>query len=210
MVAFNNMLFAHGISNILERDTDIKIVDTLRADTMCTPERLENSNPDVILVDFTTLYNAFSNIDTNKYGFILLDTNCGTDILVSAILTKNLKGVLLCDATPELLKKCIRVVANGEVWIDKTTVKNLLFGINALKKTKAAALSNREKEIVTLIGQGYRNKEIANKLYISEPTVKTHLQHIFQKLDVNNRSQLITFAIKNHEISSYFSDRAHK
>jgi DNA-binding NarL/FixJ family response regulator len=59
---------------------------------------------------------------------------------------------------------------------------------------------------VTLIGQGYRNKEIANKLYISEPTVKTHLQHIFQKLGVKNRSQLITFAIKN----SYFSTRAHK
>jgi len=51
--------------------------------------------------------------------------------------------------------------------------------------------------VVGLVGQGYRNREIAEKLCISEPTVKTHLQRIFHKLDIQNRPQLITFAIKN-------------
>jgi DNA-binding NarL/FixJ family response regulator len=207
MIAFNNMLFAKGVCNILESFDDMKIVDVLNAGTKCSQERLESLDPDVVLVDFTTLYNAFPEADTTRTGFVLLDTDCGTDIIVSAILTKKLSGVLLCDATPALLEKAVRAVAKGEVWIDKTTVKNLLYGINAIKKTRTAELSNREKEIVTLIGEGYRNKEIASKLCISEPTVKSHLQHIFRKLDIKNRSQLITFAIKNYELTNFFKDR---
>jgi DNA-binding NarL/FixJ family response regulator len=182
LIAFNNMLFAKGVCNILESFDDMKIVDVLNAGTKCSQERLESLDPDVVLVDFTTLYNAFPE-------------------------TKKLSGVLLCDATPALLEKAVRAVAKGEVWIDKTTVKNLLYGINAIKKTRTAELSNREKEIVTLIGEGYRNKEIASKLCISEPTVKSHLQHIFRKLDIKNRSQLITFAIKNYELTNFFKDR---
>jgi DNA-binding NarL/FixJ family response regulator len=208
IIAFNNMLFAKGVCNLLESDDVIKVVDVLEAGTKCSSEKLESVKPDVVLVDFTTLYNAFSDTDTSKTGFILLDTDCGRDNIVSAILKKKLKGVLLSDATPTLLKKGIKAVAKGEVWIDKTTVKTLLYGINALKKTKTATLSNREKEIVALIGQGYRNKEIASKLFISEPTVKTHLQRIFKKLDIKNRSQLITFAIKNHDITNLFNTSA--
>jgi DNA-binding NarL/FixJ family response regulator len=207
IIAFNNMLFAKGVCNILENVDDIKIVDVLKAGAKCSQERLESLNPDVVLVDFTTLYNAFPNAEMTRTGFVLLDTDCGTDIIVSAILTKKLSGVLLSDATPALLTKAVRAVAKGEVWIDKTTVKNLLYGINAIRKTQTAGLSNREREIVALIGEGYRNKEIASKLCISEPTVKSHLQHIFRKLDIKNRSQLITFAIKNQELASFFRDR---
>jgi DNA-binding CsgD family transcriptional regulator len=57
--------------------------------------------------------------------------------------------------------------------------------------------------VVGLVGQGYRNREIAEKLCISEPTVKTHLQRIFQKLDIQNRPQLITFAIRNQAAESF-------
>lgn len=202
MIAFSNVLFSEGICNILEDDDAIKIVDILKPGTECPPEKLESTNADVILVDLPTLYNAFRNIDAGKKnGFILLDTDCGKDNIVSAILTKKLKGVLLNHATPSLLKKAIHAVSNGEVWMDKSTIKTILYGINALDKNMASSLSEKEKDIISLIGQGFRNKEIAVKLCISESTVKTHLHHIFQKLNVNNRSQLITFAIKNKDIS---------
>lgn len=203
MIAFSNLLFSDGICKLLDNDNAIKVVDILKPGIECSTEKTESLNPDVILVDLPTLYNAFRNIDTAKRNrFILLDTDCGRDNIVSAFLTKKLNGVLLSHTTPALLKKAIRAVSNGEVWVDKSTVKTILYGVNALDKNKTSSLSDREKAIVSLVGQGFRNKEIAVKLCISESTVKTHLHHIFQKLNIGNRSQLITFDIKNKDISS--------
>ncbi len=204
MIAFSNMLFAEGITRLLENDDGIDVVNILKVGTRCNDEAIKNVDPDVILVDFITLYNSFYNVDTSKQRFLLLDTACGKDNIVSAILTKKLSGVLLGQANTALLKKAIKAVAKGEVWIDKSTVKNLLYGINALNRDKSSVLTEREREIVSLIGQGYKNKEIAKRLHISEPTVKTHLCRIFQKLGIKNRSQLITYAIKHSDTVNFF------
>ena len=202
MVAFSNMLFSKGIEKILESDKTINVKVVLKTGSNCTDEELLRVNPDVVLVDFTTLYNAFpdqESVDNKK--FILIDTECGRDNIVTAILKKNLKGVLLGDSTPDQLKKAIKAVDKDEIWIDKTTVKNLLFGINALQKNKTAHLSEKEKEVVNLVSQGFTNKEAAKKLHVSEPTVKTHLNHIFRKLAIKNRAQLVTYAIKNQDVN---------
>jgi DNA-binding NarL/FixJ family response regulator len=202
MIACSNMLFSSGIAKILENDKIINVTEVLQAGTNCSDEQFEAINPDVVLVDFTTLYNAFSNHElVSKNKFILIDTDCGRDNIVSAILKKQLSGVLLGDSTAAHLKKAIKAVANDEIWIDKTTVKNLLYGVNALKKNKTAKLSEKEKEVVSLVSQGFTNKEAAKKLHISEPTVKTHLSHIFRKLAINNRTQLVTYAIKNQDVN---------
>ncbi|GMT42150.1 MAG: DNA-binding response regulator [bacterium] len=202
MIAFNNMLFATGVQYIIEKDNDIKIVELLKPGSTCTGERLETLDPNVILVDFTSLYNSFV-IDGSetRNNFILVDTDCGRENIVSAILTKKISGVLLGDTTQQLLIKSIKAVSKGEVWIDKSTVKNLLFGINALKNNRTAKLTDKEKEVVNLISQGFTNKEVGKKLHISEPTVKTHLYRIFRKLDIKNRAQLVTYAIKNQDVN---------
>lgn len=207
MLAFANMLFSEGIRRILEGDKDIAISEVLESGSECHVDRLVSLNPDVILTDFTTLYNTFPGIENSsrKFHFILLDTNCGRENLVTAILKKKISGVLLSNATPTLLKKSIRSVSKGEVWIDKQTFKDLLSGINAIDRDKTATLSDREKELVVLIGQGLRNKEIAQKLNISEPTVKSHLTRIFQKLNVKTRSELIGYAIKNNDMTGFFA-----
>jgi len=202
MVAFSNMLFSEGITRILENDNTINVKEILAAGSSCTDEKLNAVNPDVVLVDFTTLYNAFPNHESvNNRRFILIDTECGRDNIVTAILRKNLKGVLLGDSTPDQLAKAIKAVVKDEIWIDKTTVKNILYGINALQKDKTAHLSEKEKEVVNLVSKGYTNKEAAKKLHISEPTVKTHLNHIFRKLEIKNRAQLVTYAIKNQDVN---------
>jgi len=166
MVAFSNMLFSKGIAKILENDKTIKVKEILTTGTNCTDEKLTAVNPDVVLVDFTTLYNAFPNHESvNNRKFILIDTECGRDNIVTAILKKSLKGVLLGDCTPDQLKKAIKAVVNDEIWIDKTTVKNLLYGINALQKNKTARLSEKEKEVVNLVSQGYTNKTPHRRAY---------------------------------------------
>lgn len=197
MVAFSNAIFAEGVKRLLEGSEDIRVTEILKPG-VAAYKAVEAARPDIILVDFTTLYNVFGEAGpANGMRFILLDTFCGEDNIISAVITRGLKGVLMGNSTAPLLKKAIRAVAEGEIWLDKLNVKNLLTGLHALKKSAKAALSEREWEVVSLVGQGYRNREIAEKLCISEPTVKTHLQRIFHKLDIQNRPQLITFAIKN-------------
>ncbi|HBG46030.1 MAG TPA: hypothetical protein DDW94_03480 [Deltaproteobacteria bacterium] len=194
MVAFSNNLFSEGVTRLLDDVEDFE-TDYIFAGTELTPEDIASA--DVILTDFPTLYGAFQTLDPSRQnGFILLDTDCGKDNIISAIVTNGLKGVLLSQATLPVLKKAIRSVAAGDVWMDKATVNDLLWSVNKLKKDKGV-LSPKEKEIVALTGRGLRNREIAEKLRISEHTVKTHLHRIFKKLEITTRSQLITYSIRN-------------
>lgn len=196
LIAFSNRLFSEGIRKLLEGTGDIQVAGTVEPGAS-PREAMESLRPDCVLVDFTTLFNGFGDDGPASGRFILLDTRCGEENIVSAVLTKGLKGVLSAGSTPLLLKKAIRAVACGEIWLDKIEVKNILTGLHALKKAARPSLSEREWEVVSLVGQGFRNKEIALRLCISEPTVKTHLQRIFHKLDIQNRPQLITFALRN-------------
>jgi DNA-binding NarL/FixJ family response regulator len=202
MLAFSNRLFSEGIGKVLGDEKDIEIIEVLKPGGEYTLERWKALKPDVVLTDLTSLYNTFPEFKSGSdLPFILLDTNCGKENIVSAILKKKVSGVLLSDSDSVLLSKAIRAVAAGDTWIDKQTVKNLVYGINALTKENTATLTEREKGVVSLIGKGYRNKEIAQRLNISEPTVKTHLHRIFQKLNIRNRSELITYAIKKNDMA---------
>jgi DNA-binding NarL/FixJ family response regulator len=202
ILAFSNTLFSEGIRKMLDGDGDLSI-EILKDESEYPYERLETLKPDVILTDFVTLYNSFPELERNnkKFPCILIDTNCGRENLVTAILKKKISGILLNGSGIELLRKAVRSVANGEVWIDKQTFKSILNGVNSLSGDKMSALSGREREIVGLIGHGFRNKEIAQKLHISEPTVKSHLTRIFQKLNVRSRSELVSYAIKNNDMA---------
>lgn len=207
MLAFGNMLFAEGISRLLDGDKNISVIETFKPDAKCTAKELDSIAPDIILADFGTLYNSLPDLEKlrKKSRVILIDTNCGRDNLVTAILKKKLSGVLLGNSTAQQLKKAVQVVANGELWIDRNSFNDLLSGINALGNDKLSMMSGREKEVIALVGQGFRNKEIAGRLNISEPTVKAHLSRIFQKLNVRTRSELVSYAIKNNDMSNYIS-----
>ncbi len=205
MIAFSNMLFSEGISSLLENEKDITVAKIIDPGSKITAELWSSTAPDVVLVDFTTLYNGLTELEgvgaDKKHPFILLDTNCGKDNIISAVLKKRVSGVLPGHSDLKHLCKAIKAVANGDIWIDKATVKNLLHGIKALNDDQAATLTPREKGVVDLIEKGLRNKEIAQKLHISEPTVKTHLYRIFRKLNIKTRSELITYAIKKSNMS---------
>ncbi len=199
MIAFSNILFSEGVGRLLDDEEDIAVssLDFFDGDIY---KKIKISKPDVILVDFTALYNNFNNFEKGgENKFILFDTHCGEENIISAVLSKGIKGVIPGNTSTLLLKKAIRVVAGGEVWLDKETVKNLISGVNAVKENKVTNLSDREREIIALVSRGYKNKEIANNLFISEPTVKSHIYNIFRKLEIQNRPQLVAFAYKNFE-----------
>ena len=200
MLAFSNLLFSEGVARLLEDDKNFTVC--ILKDRKEPLKAIDAERPDVILLDIITLYNNLSDIKSNQQiKLILVDTGCGEENIMSAFVNRGLSGVLMNNASSALLKKAIVAVANGEIWMDNKTIKNLLSGINSLKnKGNEGKLSEREKEIVNLVSLGFRNKEIAQKLNISEPTVKTHMCRIFQKLNILNRHQLMALTLKNQSL----------
>ena len=118
-------------------------------------------------------------------------------------------GLVLKEKTAEVLIKAIEKVHAGEVWFDRLMIGNILKEIShsnsAVKArntgensdpeaAKIATLTEREREVSSLIGEGLKNKQIANRLFISETTVRHHLTSIFDKLGVSDRLELIMYA----------------
>jgi DNA-binding NarL/FixJ family response regulator len=120
-------------------------------------------------------------------------------------------GILSKDAAITLIEKSINKVYAGEIWLDSNTTAAVIRqfaspsdfptihggGGNGKSSRERAQLSTREREIIILIAQGYKNKEIAEKMFITEQTVKNHLHNVFDKLGVSDRLELALYAIHN-------------
>jgi DNA-binding NarL/FixJ family response regulator len=122
------------------------------------------------------------------------------------------QGIVLKQSATELLIKSIRKVHAGEIWLDSHTtaavMRQFATGADDLpaatvpssssRERERSLLSAREREIVALVAQGFKNKEMAEKMFISEQTVKNHLHNIFDKLGVSDRLELALYAIHNN------------
>ena len=111
------------------------------------------------------------------------------------------RGIVFKDAEANLLVKSIRKVHEGEVWIDNPILSQALETLVSkpaqppLPGERRNRLSNREMEVVRCVAMGMRNKEVADKLGVSEATVKNHLTSVYAKLGVSDRLELILYAI---------------
>ncbi len=126
-------------------------------------------------------------------------------------------GIVYKQTSGGLLIKSIRKVHAGEFWLDRVSTADLIrrlakkgssnstVGARLGLREQTAVLSLREREIVVLVAQGYKNKEMAERMFISEQTVKNHLHNIFAKLGVSDRLELALYAIHNnlHEVSDH-------
>jgi len=124
---------------------------------------------------------------------ILFCETCGHDELILAVM-HGVKGLIQKSSEPNQWVKAILVVEAGEVWMNRSMLVDALDLLlhkvnngNQVPESTPEILTKRELEIVRWVGQGMTNKEIARKLTISDTTVKTHLQHIFSKLNVKRR-----------------------
>jgi DNA-binding NarL/FixJ family response regulator len=117
-------------------------------------------------------------------------------------------GIILKQTAPELIVKGIRKVISGEIWLDSQTtvavmrqfasVNDVEFRASDVPTTRPrSTLSKREREIVYLVAQGFKNKEMAERMLITEQTVKNHMHNIFEKLGVSDRLELALYAIHN-------------
>lgn len=150
--------------------------------------------PDNVIVDsHTLLQQHLSRWPEAK--IILIDTGSPQEEIISQLLAHKIYGVISTNTNLRLFRKALKAINNGQVWVDNGKLKALL--LNPPSPMKGGeTLSKKEQEIISLISQGRRNREIAEKLCISEQTVKTHISRIFKKVNVSNRSQLVPLAMK--------------
>jgi len=114
-------------------------------------------------------------------------------------------GVLTKDKPPSVLIKAIECIAAGEAWLDRSSTATLLRELANKAKTprqspeqmKIASLSEREKEVIKMVGKGLKNKQVAEALFISSITVHHHLTSIYSKLEVADRLELLIFAYRH-------------
>jgi DNA-binding NarL/FixJ family response regulator len=116
-------------------------------------------------------------------------------------------GVVFKSQEPEVLIKAVRKVHAGEVWLDRIAMGNLFSEMTRKKsdgrdldETRRESLTDRELQVISLIAEGLKNKQIAQRLFISETTVTHHLSSIFSKLDVSDRLELVIYAF-GHDLA---------
>ena len=153
--------------------------------------------PQVILVDITTVnHGLLSQYPDAKV--LLIDTGTEPEKLLATLLSHPIQGLLSTRAEMPLLKKALKAIAEGQIWIDNELVKALLQDTGALSKTgKINGITDREQEIIAYVSGGLSNKQIAGRLALSENTVKAHLNTIFKKLNITSRLKLMTLAVQS-------------
>jgi len=203
----DHTLFREGIKKILSLEPDIEIVgEAIDGDEIVL--LLNHCGADVLLLDIKMEKINGLQILPQVVGqypqlrVIVLTAQINQAESVKAI-KDGARGIILKHAASEFLIKGIRKVFEGELWADTSTMTRVVESLSQKYRGERDSekdrkeLSQREKEVVGLVASGYRNKEIANKLFISEQTVKTHLSNIFQKLELNDRLELALYAMRN-------------
>jgi DNA-binding NarL/FixJ family response regulator len=164
--------------------------------------------PDVILLDLQLGQD-------NGLDFLpdLLATADGARVIVltaetdsqihRSVMSLGAMGIVLKEHASEALLKAVARVRDGEIWIDPSMLANVLLGPPQKEEEvdsemeKIITLTPREREVIALVGEGLKNKQVAARLYISETTVRHHLTSIFNKLDVADRLELVIYAYRH-------------
>src|SRR5450432_4180087 len=208
VIADDHPIVRDGLRKLLSIESDIEVVGEA-GDGREVLEVIQDVEPDVLLLDL-----RMPNLDGLSALQALQQTNKRTRVIVlTASEDKNefvqamklgCSGIVLKQTAPDLIVKSIRKVHGGEIWLDSHTTAAVMRqfaapgeigGSGSGKSRERSPLSTREREIVQLVAQGYKNKEMAEKMFISEQTVKNHLHNIFDKLGVSDRLELALYAI---------------
>src|SRR3954453_14205823 len=218
VVADDHPIFRDGLCRLLALEEDFEVVAQAQ-DGRQVLEILQQLEPDILLLDLkmpgldglATLQRLQAT--RNKTRVIVLTASDDKNEFVQAM-KLGTSGIVLKQTATELLIKSIRKVHAGEIWLDSHTTAAVIrqfvaaeeqappppppVAAQAPRERERSPLSQREREIVALVAQGFKNKEMAEKMFISEQTVKNHLHNIFDKLGVSDRLELALYAIHNN------------
>ncbi len=191
-----------GLKSLLEKEEDLDIVATAK-NTAEAFEKLAIQRPDMLISDYNLPDgNGLDIVKSCKEKYpeikIIVLSMHSEGHLVKEIIKAGIDGYVLKKDSHEELVSAIRAVKNGKTYFSSDVNKILVGGLFETEEQKL--LSDREREILTLISKEYTNKKIAEELHISERTVETHRKNIFRKTGTNNLVGLIKYAFANNLI----------
>jgi len=203
VLADDHPIVLDGLEQLFSTEADLEVV--ARATSAEGAVRaLEEFRPDVLVLDLAMPGHdgiwVMEQAAARKLQarIVLLTAHVDEQNLLDAV-RLNVAGVVLKEMAPRLLVECVRKVHAGEKWLEKHSVARAMDRMvrreDELQRL-SRLLTPREMEIVRLAAEGLRNKEIADRLTITEGTVKIHLHHIYEKLGVTGRPQLILYATR--------------
>lgn len=188
LISLGNKILSDALKEQLDKAGCRHNIESICASPKLSCDQLKNR--DIIVTDYSSI-SRISRESSGSAKLLMLDTGLERETVVALFLTENISGIIRADSDVKIFLKALDVVKKGEVWIDNPTVKSLLDRNITKRVQNSAKLTERENAIVKLVKEGYRNKEIANLLSISEQTVKAHLNRVFKKMNVNGRTEMV-------------------
>ena len=210
LVADDQSMVRAGFRVLLGREEDIEVVAEA-SNGLEAVQKAAQFNPSVVLMDIRMpeldgLQATERILAANSAARILILTTFDLDEYVFKALRAGASGFVLKDDSPEQLIAAIRTVASGEALLSPAVttrvIKKFVRTPRPDPPPEFEELSERERDVFRLMVEGRSNAEIANDLYISEATVKTHVTHVLQKLKVRDRVQAVVLAYQTGLIES--------
>ncbi|MCC8982448.1 response regulator transcription factor [Bradyrhizobium sp. 10BB] len=189
-----------GLNCLLEAERDFRVVARCNDSASCF-EAIRSVAPDIAILDMSM---------PDLFGQAMLDVaNSGASAVRLVFLAGSVEdrdlavlaaagayGVMLSDEEPETLIQTLRQVADGQKMLPPPSCEEVTSCTQtAMPEKYLAALTDRERQIMSLVSEGLSNKEIGRRLKVADGTIKVHLHHIFRKLEISNRTILATLAV---------------
>jgi len=206
----DNELLRAGIRSFIASGSGINITGEAKTKAEAT-DLIRRSSPDVILLNLDLkcgdalgmISDLLSACKTSRMAVL---TSSKDPEVHRQVMSKGAIGVISNEDTPDSLRNAIKRVHAGGVWIDRFVAAKMIGDLSSGRQwqnhnsdeKKLSTLTDREREVVKLLGEGLKNKEIGKRLFISPVTVHHHLTTVYSKLEVKNRLELIVYAYKHH------------
>ena len=205
LIVDDHQVVRQGLHTFLELNEDVRVVGEA-VDGQMAVEMTQQLDPDVVLMDLVMprLDGIGAIRQIKSLGLrskVIALTSFTEDDKVFPAIQAGASSYLLKDVSPDDLVDAIRAVHHGEARLHPDITRKLMEQLSQTKKasleTSRIELTAREREVICLVAVGRSNREIAEQLFISEKTVKTHISNLMDKLSLDHRTQLAVYAIKN-------------
>jgi DNA-binding NarL/FixJ family response regulator len=208
LIADDHAMVRAGLRMLIEQEPHLHVVGEA-GDVAAVVGLAESHQPDVVLLDLDMAGRSGLEVlpdvlSVARRARVLILTGMRDPAAHVDAVRRGALGVLLKDQAASVLIKAIEKVQAGEAWLDRTVMGNVIEELQAKNKplpnseeAKIATLTQREREVLDLVSQGLKNHEIADRLFVSDHTVRHHVGALYAKLDVSDRLELILYAYRH-------------